>query len=66
MLGRILCLLGLHDKVLARAEGGPTASDVYYCRCARPTCKWSRPDADLPRNRPQAAVPAIVRGKVRI
>ena len=49
MFGRILCLLGLHRKALGRIAGGRLASDVYFCRCARPSCKWSRPYIE-PRN----------------
>lgn len=50
MIGRILCLLGLHVKVLVRSHTSLTASDVYCCRCARPTCKWSASATNLPRS----------------
>lgn len=64
MLGRILCLLGLHRKVLAKAQVGPGSGEIYSCRCARPTCKWSASAADLRTDR--AAVGAVTGGKLRV
>jgi len=66
MLGRILCLLGLHQKVLAKAPVGPEAGDIYACRCARPTCKWSAATDLRPERPPGAAVGgAVAGGKLR-
>ncbi len=45
-LGRVLCLVGIHDSEPVAAEYGGSGSDgtiVYYDRCARTGCDWKTP-----------------------